>query len=262
MLRRDEHAHDLDRADVPVLVGLVADRHLGLPVGPQVRQDVGLAHLGEPAADQVRQHDRHRHQLVGLVARVAEHHPLVARTLTVERIGVAGVVLRLVGRIHALRDVGRLLVQRDDHAARVGVEAVLRAVVADLADLLAHEPRDVDVRLGRDLAGDHDEPGRDQRLARDTPQRILGEDGVEDRVRDLVGHLVGVPLGDGLRREQERARGHDAEGYRTPTKPSTDNTDPPTVAYARPVPKRRSLGTAFDEPPSFASNGRAVAASP
>ena len=38
MLGRDEHALDLDRRLVAVLVDLVADRHLRLPVGAQVRQ--------------------------------------------------------------------------------------------------------------------------------------------------------------------------------------------------------------------------------
>ena len=63
-----------------------------------------------------------------LAGRVAEHHPLVARADPVERIVVAGVVLELVGHVHALRDVGRLLVDRDHDAARLGVEAVLGAV--------------------------------------------------------------------------------------------------------------------------------------
>ena len=140
--------------------------------------------------------------------RVPEHHPLVAGADTVERVVVAGVVLRLVRGVDALGDVGRLLVDRDDHAAGLGVEAVLGAVVADLADLRAHEPRDVDVRLGRDLAGDDDEARRDERLAGDPPVRVLREHRVEDRVRDLVGHLVGMALGDGLRGEEERAVGH------------------------------------------------------
>ena len=39
VLRRDEDALDLDRALVAVLVDLVADRHLRLAVGPQVRED-------------------------------------------------------------------------------------------------------------------------------------------------------------------------------------------------------------------------------
>ena len=69
--------------------------------------------------------------------------------------------------IDALGDVGRLLVDRDDDATRLGVEAELRARVADLADELADEPRDVDLRLGRDLARDDDEAGGDQRLAGD-----------------------------------------------------------------------------------------------
>ena len=73
-----EHALDRDRALRAVAVDLVADRHLRLAVGPQVRQHVRLAHLGEPLGDAVRQHDRQRHQLARLVRRVAEHHPLVA----------------------------------------------------------------------------------------------------------------------------------------------------------------------------------------
>ena len=201
MLRRDQHALDLDRPPAAVRVLLVADRHLRLAVRPQIRQHVGLAHRGEPLREPVREHDRQRHQLVGLVRRVAEHHPLVAGADLVERVLVA--VLRLERRVDALRDVGRLLVERDDHAARVGVEAELRARVADLADALAHEARDVDVRLRRDLAGDDDEAGRDQRLAGDAAHRVVGEHGVEHGVRDLVGDLVRMALGDRLGREGE-----------------------------------------------------------
>jgi hypothetical protein len=196
VLCRDQDADDLDGPDVPVLVGLVADRDLRLPVGAQIWEHVRLSHLGEPPADQVGKRDRERHQLLGLIGRVAEHHPLVARALAVERVVVARVVLHLVRGVDALGDVRRLLVDRDDHAARVGVEAVLRAVVADLVDLRAHGARDVHVGLGRDLAGDDDQTGGDQRLAGDTPERVLREDGVEDRVRDLVGHLVRMALGD------------------------------------------------------------------
>ena len=133
VLGRDEDALDLDRALPPVLVDLVAHRHLRLAVRAQVRQHVRLAHLREPLRELVREHDRQRHQLARLVRRVAEHHPLVAGADAVERVVVARVVLDLVGGVDALRDVGRLLVDRDDHAARLGVEAVLRARVADLA---------------------------------------------------------------------------------------------------------------------------------
>ena len=49
--------------------------------------------IGEALRELVREQDRHRHQLVGLVGGVAEHHALVA--------GAAGV--------DALRDIGRLL---------------------------------------------------------------------------------------------------------------------------------------------------------
>ena len=140
--------------------------------------------FGEP----VREEDRHRHELVGLARGVAEHHSLVAGAEQVERVGVA--VLRLVRLVHSLRDVGRLAVDGDDDAARLEVEAVLGARVADLGDPVADDGAHVDVRVGRDLPRDDHEAGRDQRLAGDAGVRVVGEDRVEDGVRDLVGDLV------------------------------------------------------------------------
>ena len=139
----------------------------------------------------MRERDRERHELVCLARRVPEHHPLVAGAEEVERIRVA--VLRLERLVHTLGDVGGLAVDRDDDAAGLGVEPVLGARVADLGDRLAHDRADVDVRLGRDLAGDDDEPGRDERLARDPAVRVVRQDRVEDGVGDLVGDLVRVP---------------------------------------------------------------------
>jgi hypothetical protein len=173
VLRRDEDPVDLDRPLDVVLVDLVADRDLSLAVRTQVRQVARLAHLGEPLADLVREHDRHRHQLGALPRRVPEHHPLVAGTDPVERVVVARIVLHLVRGVDALCDVRRLFVDRDDDAARLGVEAPLRVRVADVGDLLPHQSRDVDVGLGRDLAGDDDETGRDQRLAGDPAAGVV-----------------------------------------------------------------------------------------
>ena len=65
--------------------------------------------------------------------------------------------------------------------------------------------------VGRDLAGDDDEAGVDERLAGDAAVRVVAQDGVEDAVGDLVGDLVRVALGHGLGREEELVvgkRGH------------------------------------------------------
>ena len=107
---------------------LVLDAHLGLAVGAQVVEHAVLAHLGEPVGEPVREPDRHRHEVVGLVARVAEHHPLVAGADLV--VVVAGAVARCSTALSTpMRDVGRLLVDRRDHAAGVAVEAERLAVV-------------------------------------------------------------------------------------------------------------------------------------
>ena len=218
----------------PALVDLVANRHLRLAVGPQVGQLADLAHLRQPLGDLVREHDRQRHQLGGLVRRVAEHHSLVAGADEVERVVVGRVVLRLVRGVDALRDVGRLLVERDHDAAGVRVEAPLRVRVADLGDLLAHERGNVDVGLGRDLARHHDEAGRDQRLARDPAGRVVREHGVEHRVRDLIRDLVRVALGDRLRGEEEFSRRHiGGSGYLISRKASKVRVSPSELVQAR-----------------------------
>jgi len=51
-------------------------------------------------------------------------------------------------------------------------------------------------------AGDHHQAGVDQALAGHATGRVGLHDRVQDAVGDLVADLVGVPLGDGLRREQ------------------------------------------------------------
>ena len=137
MLGRHHDGVDADRA---VLV-VVLDGDLGLAVGAQVGQRAVLAHRAEPLGQPVGDRDRQRHQLRGVVAGVAEHQPLVAGALPVERVDRVVVPL-LVGVVDALRDVGRLLRRwRSETPQERAVEALLAVVVADLEDPVAHELR-------------------------------------------------------------------------------------------------------------------------
>src|SRR5206468_615396 len=58
--------------------------------------------------------------------------------------------------------------------------------------------RDVDVGRCRDLTGDDGHAGRDQRFAGHPRIRIFDQNGIEHRVGDLIGDLVGVPFRDRL----------------------------------------------------------------
>ena len=99
VLGRDEHRVETARHAV-----LVLDRDLGLPVGPQDVDDALFAHLRETAGQPVREPDRHRHEIVGVVGRVAEHHALVAGADLVVRITGTGLLLERLVDTH--RDVG------------------------------------------------------------------------------------------------------------------------------------------------------------
>ena len=203
MLRGDDDGLDGDG-----LAALVAHGDLGLAVGAQIRQRAVVAHRGEALRQAAGQIMRHRHERRRLVGRVAEHHTLVTRADEVERVGGAA-GLGVEGLVHALRDVGALLVDKVKHTAGVAVEAELGAVVPDAAHDLTRDVLDVDVGLGADLAGDDDGAGGDEGLAcaadvlelgrlaarRDVSLGLelglLREDGVEDGVGDLVRDLSG-----------------------------------------------------------------------
>jgi hypothetical protein len=85
VLGRDQDGVDRDRAAV-----LVDDAHLGLAVRAQVAERAQPADLGQALGQPVGQPDRERHEIGGLVAREAEHHPLVAGALRVAHVLTAG----------------------------------------------------------------------------------------------------------------------------------------------------------------------------
>ena len=159
VLGREDHGVDADRA----VLGVVLDGDLGLAIGSQVVEGAVLAHLGQPLRETLGDHDRQRHQLGGVVARVAEHQALVPGTALVEVVvGVADA--RLVAVVDALRDVDGLSADGDLDATAGAVEALERRVVADVEDRLADQLGDRRVGVGPHLTGDDDETGGQQRL--------------------------------------------------------------------------------------------------
>jgi len=155
----------------------------------------------------------------------AEHHPLVSGTDEVERISPR-TVLDLERLVDALRDVRALLVNGDENATRLGVEAELRTVVADLIHDTAHYGVDVHICVGTNLATDDDLTRGGERLdaaahvagiglrARARHEALRGQlslardNRIEYGVRDGVAHLVGVTLGHRLGSEQVLALRH------------------------------------------------------
>ena len=145
----------------------------------------------------MRQRYRRRHVFGRLVARIAEHHALIARAYVQH-----GAVARLQRAVHALRYVGRLPVQRRQHRARIGVKAVFGAVIAYAAQRIARYAVYVHVAAGGYLAHHHDQPGAAGTLARNARHRILSQYRIQHRVGYLVAYFVGMAFGHGFGCEQ------------------------------------------------------------
>ena len=104
-------------------LAVIADRHLGLTVGAQSRDNTLLAHCCQTLRKTMRQVDGQRHEGRGVVAGVAEHEPLVSGTLQVEGVDVRVIPAGLKGLVHSGCDVRGLLPDRYRHTTGTGVEA-------------------------------------------------------------------------------------------------------------------------------------------
>ena len=198
-------AGDDDGLDGDRPVAVVADGDLGLAVRAQVGESPFLRTSVSRSESRCASQIGSGHVGRGLVAGVAEHEALVAGALEVVVVLLAA--FAGLQRVEdAAGDVVGLLADGDGHAAAGAVEAVGRGVVADAQDGLPDDLRDFDVGVGGDLAGDVDQAGGGQGLHGDPRIRVLGQQGVEDRVADLVTDLVRVPLGHRLGREQAERR--------------------------------------------------------
>ena len=133
----------------------------------------------------MRQIERHRHQVLCLVAGIAEHHALVAGTLFV-----------LIAIVHTTVDIVALLMDGGQYAARVAVELVLGLGVPYALDGVAGYGLQVDILAAAHFAHDDYLTRGDKRLAGHTGLLVVSQKLVEYRVTYLVGHFVGMALGN------------------------------------------------------------------
>ncbi len=175
------------RAAQDLAVSVVLHSDLALAIGAQPGQLAALADLGQTAAELVGQGDGGGHQLGGLVAGVAEHHALVA--------GADGLITVAV---HAHGDIAALLVDGGQHRTGPGVKAVGGIAVADLVHGAADDVGDVHVAFCGNFAHHGHHPGGGDGLAGYPSIGVLGQNGVQNGVGDLVTDLVGMSFGDGL----------------------------------------------------------------
>ena len=188
------HHHRVDADGLVVLV--VLHRDLGLAVGPEIVHLALLADLGELHSQLLGQGDGQGHQLRGLVAGVAEHHALV--TGAVVQAVVLAALLGLQALVHAHGDIPRLLVDRGDDGAGLAVKAELGPVIADLLHHLAGQLGDIHIAGGGDFPHDVDQAGGRRGLAGHPGLGVLGDDGVQHRVGNLVADFVGMSLSNGF----------------------------------------------------------------
>ena len=187
VLRGDDDGVDTNRA-----IFVILDCDLALAVGTKPVDFLLLAGFRQAIGDAVREGDRQRHQFGRFITGVAEHESLVA--------GADVLTLGFVG-VHALSDVGALLVDADHYRAGIAADAGEVVGVTNIVDDLANDALIVDNGFGGDFASDDGDASRYHGFAGDAAHWVLSEDGVEDAVGDLVSQLVWMAHADGFASE-------------------------------------------------------------
>lgn len=180
---------DYDGGDFFGFTVFVADGDLGLSVRSEEGKGSVFTDSGELFGEAVGEVDGHRHEDVGFVASVAEHHALVTSALF---------FMEARAFVDTLGDIGALFVHRDEDSASLVIKAFVGVIVADFFDGVACDLLEVEDGFGGDLTRDYDQAGVEESFACNAAAGIVFEAGIKDCIRDLIRHLVGVAFGDGF----------------------------------------------------------------
>ena len=132
--------------DEGTAVVLVLDGDLGLGIGTQPREGAITPGLGHGRVELVRQQKSKGEKLGGLIGGIAEHDTLITGTELFEGLLV----------VQTLSNIRRLLLNGNEDVAGLVVEALVRAVIADIPDGVTDDLLVVKASMGSDLAKDHD----------------------------------------------------------------------------------------------------------
>jgi len=94
-----------------------------------------------------------------------------------------------------MRDVWALCVKRNKNTTCVSIEPELRIVVSDVVDGFASDCRNVDIGVSGDFTRDNTQTSSEEGFTRNAAMWIFCQNGIEDRVGYLVGHLVWMTFG-------------------------------------------------------------------
>ena len=168
-----------------VRLPVILNGELALGIRAQVRHEPWfvVADIGEDFQQFVAQVQRKGHVVLRIPAGITEHHALVA-----------GALLFLRCPFHAAVDVGRLFVEGTQHTAAGSVKHVIGLGVADAADGVTDRGLDVHVGFRLHFAHHHHHAGGTETLAGHLRFRILHQELIQDGVRNLVCHFVGMPF--------------------------------------------------------------------
>ena len=173
--------HDRVDANRSVLL-VVLDGHLRFAIGTKVQHLFALfADTRQGINERVSEVKRQRHIVIGLVCRKTEHHSLVSCALLFRYLTA-----------HTHIDIRGLCMQGGEDAATLCLELILRFGVTYLSDSLTSDLLDIHPSFATHLTGNHHLSGGTQRLASYVCLRILSQHIIQNSVRNLVAHFIGV----------------------------------------------------------------------
>ena len=137
--------------------------------------------------------ERQGHVALGFVGGVPKHHALITSAL-----GFGCVFF------DALVNVRRLFVDGRNNPAGIGIEHVFGFGITNATNRIAGDQLSVHIACCFDFTGQDGQARCDQGFAGNFGAGILGQEGIQEGVRYLVGDFVGMAFGNGFGGEEIR----------------------------------------------------------
>jgi hypothetical protein len=179
VLSTDNNSVDFDWDNSSVIM-FVLDSDLGLSIRSEPWQATVSASSRHSSVELVCQLEGQGEQFRGLISGISEYDTLITRTQFLKGFLV----------VKTLRDIGRLLLNGNQHIASLVVETLLGIIVTNVLDRISNDLLVVETSLGGDLAKDHNHTSLGGGFASYLGKRVLSQASIEDSIRDLISYLV------------------------------------------------------------------------
>ena len=192
MLSRDNNSINSYRLAI-----LIGNSNLSLAIWAEIWQCAILAHLSQTTSQTMCQSNWNRQILRSFVGSITKHHTLVTSTSSFFLIQIA--LASFQSLVNTLSNIWGLLVKGNKNTASICIKTELCSGITNLTNCISYDFSNIHIALGGYLASNMSLTSGNHSLTSYTTIWILGQNSIQNAIRNLICYFVRMSLSNRLR---------------------------------------------------------------